>query len=1234
MLKVTPMSQVMHSGASSHRQGQFSQKAKRKRIESFLDIEAGESDEKDMRPIKRKGKARARDSFLDDGSRYSQSEDTLDNLGDGQNAPVDSDDDEEDVYDDADDSQAELEDIDDEDYLDTFADNQYDELVQRLGRSCLVYDESEHHHNLDFPSSVRSTVMSIDTQHSFWQLKCKHGQESNLVFNIMCFAMEREDANLGLEYIESTPGPSEPLMPPSTAWDNKHLSYSYLRTPSSIPTHRDHVTSDDTFFTTSKPALSPAKSFISSAPPPLSTTSSQFNLPGSEGQNSLSPWIRKALKATKDIEEFAMSSDGNNGRFADQLAMDLGLPSLPPLWLHVIDSTGLDPNESPDDGRNQYLQEHCPQLLEWIVSQDATATLSALTEWLSLEKSTTPPLSIPLASATALELDSSVTASSILQGRASHLVYHAKILSAFAVAGLSGYICLEADLGKSLQETDVVVFLRSHAAVPISTSVKQRHDAGVSRAWVHMHQLTKNQVAELLSWRPPDIRLGKWVRITKGIYSGDLATVVRRETHGGQRRLQVLTIPRVVPPISADWNVSVQPSHTAIENTHRPPQRLFSIVDFPGAKRILTEAERNEDTEDEMDESETRVDRLARLKKEEWTKKLACHHFLWEEDQFHFRLLQITIPYSSVSQLDITMDERSHIMFVMSGHPYLSQVEFPDPQEWVFFANDKIGHGTTSVEILPPLERILRKGTVQSVESQGCWVHFTEYDGFDEGKTAVFIPNGNLLKTFRIGDLVQVEGGRHKGLRGWVVSHSDIQVKMILWHKPPNVPDGKEVKVHPNTCQLQSPRAEFTVLWINTHVLVIAGKKYRHYTGFVVDVSMSRNGNTMVHVDIPMAGVTAVLHHDNDVEHISKRPLRQRFPLQAHEMQFRQLSWTDNSTEYIVSDLHTEGSYLNKLELLPRAPNPNVPLDQDGQEKPLYDKHSGELLTLEKCLLYQPPKCPWIGKQNVSVVKGLMRSLGTVKDVRRDHHRPSRLTIVVELYMIRIERGGNPCIEVDYTWVRDHHTGLSLWNRFPLRGNQAYWEPLVDAHPVKPSSSVNTQNTVPPLLPAFELGKTPPWTGGESAAEATTASTSTSCTHWAVDRRLHSKEFFARWIPSKGLGEPKVVAKPNSLTGLKNRDALLVVHGEHTGKYLWPFYHDFIDVEGEKEQQPAIMAVEFHDWGEDIENQVEGFVLVRPEEYAKAAGDVNREQFKGEIKRLHDEAQAHNKRPRPKVLEV
>ncbi|KAF5348938.1 hypothetical protein D9758_014237 [Tetrapyrgos nigripes] len=1196
-MMVAHMTQPKHSEATPHRQGQVSKRAKRKRIESILDIEAGESDEEDTRPVKSKGKGKHPDAFLDDVAVDTGSEDNVDNLAVGKSALVDSGDEEEDVYDYA----------DDEDYLDRLAEeDQYDDLVQRLRHSHQDYGDSEDHNNLNFPSSVRNAVMSIDTQQSFWQLNCKHGQENNLVFDIMRFAMEGEDVKLGLDYLESTPGPSEALMPPSTAWANKHPSYSHLRTSSSIPLST-HVTYDHTFFTTSQPILLPPNSSRSSAQAPTV-------LPATHGDNSWSPWVRKALKATKDIEEFALSSDGNNGLFADQLAIDLELLSLPSLWLCAIDSTGLDPDETPEHRRNRYLQEHRPRLLEWIVSQDSTVTLSALTEWLSSGNCTM----------SSLAPSAYVIPSPVLQrsqpdahGIVPPGVYHARIFSAFAVAGLSGYICLEADLGKYPQETDVVAFLRSHPAVPISASVKQHHDAGVSRAWVHMRQLMKNQVAELLSWRPPpDIRPGQWVRITKGIYSGDLAAVVH-------------------------WNVSV----TAFKNSQRPAQHLFSIVEFPGAKRILTEAEMKEDTEDEIDESENRVDRLARLKKQEWTKKLACQHFVWDEDQFHFGLLQMSVPYSSVSILDITMDKHSRILFVTSGHPYLGRMDFPDPHKWVFFANDTVRAvreaGRTSVEILPPVERILQKGTVQSVESHGCRVHFSEYDGFDEAETAVLIPNGNLLKTFKVGDLVQVEGGQHKGLLGWVVSYSDIQ------HKTLDAPDGEDIEVHPNTCRLQSPRAKFAVPWINTHVLVAAGKQYKQHTGFIVDVSMSRKGYTMVHVDIPMAGVTAVLRHDDIVEHQSKKPLRQRFPLQAHQMQFRQLNWTDSSAEHIVPHQHTS-SYSTKLDSLPRAPNLKVELDQDSREKPIYNVHSGEVLTPENSLIYQPPVCPWVGKQDVSVIKGPTRSLGTMKDMRRDHLRPSGLTIGVELYMIHIERGGNPCIEVDYTWVRDHQTGLSLAARYPLWSREAYWELLVYVSPVKPAP-LKPQNTLPALPgPAFELGKTPPWRGIESMDEmsmATNASTSTLSTHWAVDSRP---------------GEPKVVAKPNSRTGLvritdcngwqdvppneihpleghlnqshkKNRDALLVVHGEHTGKYLRPFYHDFIDVEGEKEQQLAIMAVEFRDWGEDIENRVEGFVLVRPEEYAKAAGDVNREQFKAEIKQLHDEAQARNKRPRPRV---
>jgi hypothetical protein len=293
-----------------------------------------------------------------------------------------------------------------------------------------------------------------------------------------------------------------------------------------------------------------------------------------------------------------------------------------------------------------------------------------------------------------------------------------------------------------------------------------------------MEPISKNEVVKLLNWRPLDVKPRGWVRVTKGRYTGDPAFVTRREFGTGLRRLVVLLAPRLnlpspesLPPSWEEVLSWVAEGSTPTKgwfgcgggeppislgtkrklSLDRPNQRLFDVKEF-----IKGEEEYNSVHEEDMDGVPT---------------------IYFSGKQYQHGLLLTTVPYNSVSSIDVEMDDISRRLFKATRHPALRSVSLPAPKDWLFFVNEKVeavqSEVLEGVEGEVPQERRLRKGVIMQVETNSCWVHFMDQNDFDLDGNVVRIPFLNILKRFYVGDSVVVEAGERKGRYGMVLTCFD-----------------------------------------------------------------------------------------------------------------------------------------------------------------------------------------------------------------------------------------------------------------------------------------------------------------------------------------------------------------------------------------------------------------------------------------------------------------------------
>jgi hypothetical protein len=83
-----------------------------------------------------------------------------------------------------------------------------------------------------------------------------------------------------------------------------------------------------------------------------------------------------------------------------------------------------------------------------------------------------------------------------------------------------------------------------------------------------------------------------------------------------------------------------------------------------------------------------------------------------------------------------------------------------------------------------------------------------------------------------------------------------------------------------------------------------------------------------------------------------------------------------------------------------------------------------------------------------------------------------------------------------------------------------------------------------------------------------------------------------------------------------NKAPLLVIRGEHVGKYLWQIFYTYQP----NVEEPLITAASYSAWGTSSEKRIEDHIEVKAEDCAFTAKDPNKSLFKDEITQLRKRA--------------
>ncbi|THU96396.1 hypothetical protein K435DRAFT_858614 [Dendrothele bispora CBS 962.96] len=726
-----------------------------------------------------------------------------------------------------------------------------------------------------------------------------------------------------------------------------------------------------------------------------------------------------------------------------------------------------------------------------------------------------------------------------------------------------------------------------------------------------MEPVFSREIGQLLSIQTPDIKVNSWVRVTRGTYSDDVGLVIRREISSSLRRLVILLIPRLVPTNDRNLSSAVAIGSKRKAPAERPLQRLFDEKLYPGE--------------------------VARL---------GDNNFVYKGQEFSHGLLVKALAYGSVTPIEVDMDRTTRQLFRATSHPVVTRAVFPIPPDWVFFVEEKVeviclGTLSEGVQNSDLPRNIYRKdGVILTVEKGRCLV------GFESEEDQQWLSTRNIRKRIMIGDSVVIVAGELRGRNGLVVAKDGSGVSVAETGQRA----GSLFSVHPNVCQVTQVREPGAIPWLNTHVTVFIGM-YVGYTGIVTDVHVPRPQYPYTSLDIyiPRLITTVSIGHDFVYDTLSRRYLRDVHPLNSNQQHFKQVSW-----DALLS--------------------PNVgqlPIDPETNQPIVAEHVFGSI-----------PPVPWIDRM-VMVIKGHHKgSTGTVRKAQRWDKTRSGVQLLVELNTWSYDKGSSPFYWFDYLDVRDSDAGLGLAERYPLRGRQRYWEPLglttrVKPHPI--TTIERREQTPPPqfhdvyrdvdawnpsshtpfrlIMPEVpELSEAEPSTPHREKSPALRlweslegASASTTPSHWALDSRLDRKKYLARHEPANGPAIPRIWAElraeagkvwihPESdiprpvpaseivdhVPGVKpttNKKPLLVVRGQHTGKYLRQIYIRYVG----QEDTPKITAAVYGPWGSAEEQFLEE-IEVDANDVAEAQKDFNSVKFADEMKAKRAEARKHRQR--------
>ena len=210
-------------------------------------------------------------------------------------------------------------------------------------------------------------------------------------------------------------------------------------------------------------------------------------------------------------------------------------------------------------------------------------------------------------------------------------------------------------------------------------------------------------------------QVGKWVRVLKGTYKGDVGYVLSTASGG----LELLLVPRLSPD---------QLGSKRKRSRSRPSMALFDLQTREFNHKIVA---------DRVEEKFRSVG----------------------GNRFQYGLIVRRFSLHSVSTTVSSIPLQSFSSFRFSGHPELiaSESTYPRPSEWIFAESDEVF--IIDKSIYPPS---FKAGVICTLRDNSV-----ELDTKDLG--IISVPWLKICKVIHGGDFVEVTGGIHQGWTGWVV---------------------------------------------------------------------------------------------------------------------------------------------------------------------------------------------------------------------------------------------------------------------------------------------------------------------------------------------------------------------------------------------------------------------------------------------------------------------------------
>ncbi|KAF5348967.1 hypothetical protein D9758_014235 [Tetrapyrgos nigripes] len=448
------------------------------------------------------------------------------------------------------------------------------------------------------------------------------------------------------------------------------------------------------------------------------------------------------------------------------------------------------------------------------------------------------------------------------------------IRSVLCVSGLSGWVYIEGEPKLHLsfvRSTPLMEFLRTYQCV--------RHSLTGNPI---IELVSTHEMGQLLQWTPPALKLMTWVRVRKGLYTGD---------SGPSHRVIVLLIPRV-------------------------------------SNELVGDKRKAKDTRGELH-----------------LEKVGQSLFTGQKNGLHYKngLLRKAFDDSPMSYSEVQIAYQTRDLFSQSQHSLIKAHPLPVLSSWVFEPGEEVeslsrlgneaerpagaqvkerhlknpteeedtsaipsstNHSDfkalmklvntcdekkkrkTAVEVAQTETILIRPGMVQEVLSY-----------LDPAQAEEWVDQMNLCKRFRCMDQIFISHGEAP-IYGVIIDISGETCTVMELYGHQNY---RTHQFHVNTCKCVGSRDSdglHRLPWIEEHVSCLkSARKYAHYTGFITNVFLPKP-YTKVEVHFP---------EQNDLQMYLKDIL----PLGPHQQQFRQADWDQDNKDQQGAKLQTPMKSLN-----------------------------------------------------------------------------------------------------------------------------------------------------------------------------------------------------------------------------------------------------------------------------------------------------------------------------------